>query len=63
MSAISFLVGDGITRSTTSLIIDKATPMDEITSAFSGILYPNSISLEVYGSNAETPPPTPTRDI
>ncbi|MNC33831.1 hypothetical protein D3C75_822400 [compost metagenome] len=60
---ITSLEGDGMIRSTTSLTMDKATPIEEITSAFSGILYFNPIFSAKYIIREAAPPPTPTREI
>ena len=63
MLLISSGVGLGTTRSTTSRTMARATPMEEITSAFSGTLYLIFILLAQNPIRDVAPPPTPTRDI
>ena len=63
MARISSLDGEGMMRSTTSRTMDRATPMDEMTSAFSGMEYLTPILLLKYTIREAAPPPTPTRDI
>ena len=54
-SRISSCVGFGMTRSTTSRTIDSATPMEKMTSAFSGMLYGRSIFFAQYGTREAAP--------
>ena len=63
MERISSGVGLGTTRSTTSLTIAKATPMEDMTSALSGMEYFKPILSEQKPIKDAAPPPTPTRLI
>ena len=61
--AMSWAEGLGRVRSTISLTMARATPMEEMTSAFSGIWYLKPISLAVKVSRVPAPPPDPTSTI
>ena len=63
IALMSSLEGDGMIRSTTSLTMARATPIEEITSAFSGMLYFSPIFSAKYTISEAAPPPTPTKEI